>query len=303
MLICKLSDQLGNQMFAYASIKSIAKDKGLDFKVYNEYDNQFLKNDTDQNFGCNLTTIFNIKDEIIENIPPNYESFLENTTIYSQSSLQEEALKVKDNTIMRGHYISPLYFLHRLSEVQTWFKFPDVIEEETESILSNIKKKYPSNTKFCSVHFRNALDYRIKGYMLDSYYWEKAAQQVLKEKNENIIFIIFYDRYSKIIGRFSNKYKSEIVHNSLIKDFNLISKCDYHIVCNSSFSIMAALMDKKSNNNTYCPSIWPVPKGYFPIDTYPSCWKKVKTTRNKISFIMGYIAPYLSPFKYILRKK
>lgn len=62
-------------------------------------------------------------------------------------------------------------------------------------------------------------------------------------------------------------------------------------------------MDKKSNNNTYCPSIWPVPKGYFPIDTYPSCWKKVKTTRNKISFIMGYIAPYLSPFKYILRKK
>lgn len=41
MLICKLSDQLGNQMFAYASIKSIAKDKGLDFKVYNEYDNQF----------------------------------------------------------------------------------------------------------------------------------------------------------------------------------------------------------------------------------------------------------------------
>lgn len=36
MIICKLSDQLGNQMFAYASVKSIALDKGYDFKILGE---------------------------------------------------------------------------------------------------------------------------------------------------------------------------------------------------------------------------------------------------------------------------
>lgn len=43
MIICKLSDQLGNQMFAYAAVKTIAKDKGYDFRVLSKYDNQFLK--------------------------------------------------------------------------------------------------------------------------------------------------------------------------------------------------------------------------------------------------------------------
>ncbi len=41
MIICKLSDQLGNQMFAYAAVKTIAKDKGYDFRVLSKYDNQF----------------------------------------------------------------------------------------------------------------------------------------------------------------------------------------------------------------------------------------------------------------------
>ena len=108
---------------------------------------------------------------------------------------------------------------------------------------------------------------------------------------------------SKLIKSFSEKYESEIIHNSLINDFDLISKCDFHIVCNSSFSVMAALMDRKSNLNTYCPSIWPVGKGYFPIDTYPNEWIKVQTGRNLCSFLLGYIAPYLSPLKYIIKKK
>lgn len=137
MLICKLSDQLGNQMFAYAAIKSIAKDKGYDFYVHDEYDNQFLKNDTDKRLGCNLTTIFeNIRKEVIHDIPTGYNEFQEITTTKSPSSFQKEALQVKDNTVMKGHYISPLYFEHRLNEVQEWFKFPELIEKETLNIIS-----------------------------------------------------------------------------------------------------------------------------------------------------------------------
>ena len=33
MLLCQLSDQLGNQMFAYAAIKSIALDHGYKFTI------------------------------------------------------------------------------------------------------------------------------------------------------------------------------------------------------------------------------------------------------------------------------
>ena len=78
MLICKLSDQLGNQMFAYAAIKSIAKDKGYKFSVLNEYDNQFLKNDVDKKFGCNLLSIFeSIRNEIASEVPEGYKEYVE----------------------------------------------------------------------------------------------------------------------------------------------------------------------------------------------------------------------------------
>ena len=304
MLICKLSDQLGNQMFAYAAIKTIAKDKGYEFGVLDEYDNQFLKNDTDKRLGCNLTTIFeNIQKEVIHHIPSEFNEFQEITTAKSSSSFQKEALQVKDDTVMKGRYISPIYFEHRLKEVQEWFQFPELIEKETKHILDNLREKYTPDTLFCSVHFRNALDYRIKGYMLSKHYWEKAAKELLNQNNgKKIVFILLYDKMSRLIKDFSKKYKSEIIHNSLINDFDLISKCDFHIVCNSSFSIMAALMDKKSSSKTYCPSIWPVGRGYFPVDAYPNEWIKIPTKRNFYSYLLGYIAPYLSPLKHLVRK-
>ena len=300
MLICKLSDQLGNQMFAYAAIKSIAKDKGYKFGVLNEYDNQFLKNDVDKKFGCNLLSIFeNIRNEIVSEVPEGYKEYVEKRK--GNSSLQEEVIQIADNTLMKGHYISPLYFMHRLSEVQEWFQFPKEIENESIKTLEGLKAQYPEGTKFCSVHFRNALDYRVKGYMLSKKYWITAARKLLANTSENIVFILFYDKKSQLITDFKKKMPSIIIHKSLLEDFCLISKCDYHIVCNSSFSVMAALMDRKSVDNTYCPSIWPIPKGLYPIDTYPDKWIKVKTTRNIYSYLFGFIAPYLSPFKYLIK--
>lgn len=119
-----------------------------------------------------------------------------------------------------------------------------------------------------------------------------------------ILFLsVFYDKMSGIISDFKKNYPSIISHNSLLEDFCMISKCDYHIVCNSSFSVMAALMDKKSSCSTYCPSIWPIPKKLYPIDTYPQQWKKIKAQRNVYSFLMGYIAPLLSPLKFLIVNK
>lgn len=111
MIICKLSDQLGNQMFAYASVKSIALDKGYDFKILGEYNNQFLKNDTDKKYGNTLTSIFaDIAKETVQEVPDGYSVYKENITIDSRSDVEEGALKVNDNTLMLGHYISPKYF-------------------------------------------------------------------------------------------------------------------------------------------------------------------------------------------------
>ncbi len=304
MLICKLSDQLGNQMFAYAAVKTIALDRGMDFKVYSKLDNQFLKNDTDLKYGSNITSIFPVvKSEIIHSIPLQYTEFQEITTIKSESSMQKEALDVPDNTVMKGHYISPLYFEHRLSDVQKWFAYPKDVDEKSDLILEKIRRKYGSDVILCSVHFRNALDYWVKGYMLSSQYWIKAAAKVLEMETKKVIFVVFYDKMSTQIKKFIEKIPSEVIHESLILDFALISKTDYHIVCNSSFSVMAAIMDKKGLKRIICPKNWPVPKGYFPGDAYPAQAYKIECKRNQLSHLLGYAYPFFSFLKHFFYRQ
>ncbi|HIT82428.1 MAG TPA: alpha-1,2-fucosyltransferase [Candidatus Caccoplasma merdavium] len=304
MLVVKLSDQLGNQMFAYASVKSIALDKGFEFGVYNEYDNQFLKNDTDKKFGNTLTSIFpQIRKEVVSDVQ-NYSVFQEITDSHSISSIQKEAYEVSDNTLMRGHYISPKYFLHRIDEVREWFAFPSDIQNKAENELTKIKAQFAPNTKFCSIHFRNALDYRVKGFMLNKNYWYHAANKILKNNEENgsIVFLIFYDKLTPLVKSFSKRYTSVLTHNSLLVDFEMISLCDYHIVCNSSFSIMAALMDPNTEFNTLCPSTYPIPSGYFPSDCYLSNWIKIKSHKDTLSHLCSYLAPLLSRFKHLIKQ-
>lgn len=140
MLVVKLSDQLGNQMFAYAAVKSIALDKGFEFGVCNEYDNQFLKNDTDEKFGNTLTSIFpQIRQEIVSELS-NYANFQEITNYQSKSSIQKTAYEVMDNTLMLGHYISPLYFMHRIDEVREWFTLPAEILKKAEKHCQKLRQ-------------------------------------------------------------------------------------------------------------------------------------------------------------------
>lgn len=301
MLICKLSDQLGNQMFAYAAVKTIALDKGYDFGVYKILGNQFLKNSTDMKYGNSILNFPNIKDEIVSNISSSYKEYQEITTKYSLSSMQESAWNVGDDTIMKGHYISPLYFNHRIAEVRSWFSFPTDIEAEADDKLQTLRNKYPANTLFCSVHFRNALDYRAKGYMLSHRYWNDAAKKVKQCKNK-VVFVTFYDRMTPLVKKFTKRFHCEISHNSLFVDFCMISKCDSHIICNSSYSVMSALMDRRESP-IYCPSIWPIPKGLFPVDAYPQNAIKIPSKRNYFSYLLGYITPHIRFLKYLFVRK
>ena len=99
------------------------------------------------------------------------------------------------------------------------------------------------------------------------------------------------------------KYKCEVEHNSLFVDFNMITLCDYHIICNSSYSLMSALMDKKGIERTYCPSIWPIPNGFYASDTYPKQCIKINCKRSGFSYILGKISPLISPLKYLFVNK
>ena len=139
-----------------------------------------------------------------------------------------------------------------------------------------------------SVHFRTGKDFTTHGYTLNSSYWIKAAK-IAQDDFENPIFVCFYDKLGSEVERFTKTYKSVVLHGSLVEDMCTISKCDGHIICNSTFSIMAAFIDKK-DSKTYCPSVYPIMLAYKNIDDYfLKAWKKVPARRSIPAMFYNYL--------------
>ncbi len=285
MLLLKTSDQLGNQMFAYASVKTIALDRGYEFRVLPKNMDGELSNDKDSVYGNTVDTIFpNVKEELFLGDTSKLElvEFQEVTDVNSASSICKEAFSVSDNTLMLGHYIAAGYFMHRIREVREWFAFPQDVQRQAGEDLTAIRAKYPDKL-LVSVHFRVGPDYRKNGYMLDHTYWERAAKHLLAQTGKEAVFAVFYDRKDSTVEQFMQQFTCADARKTLVYDMCAMSMCDAHIVCNSSFSMMTGLLDRE-DGAVICPSTFPIPDGYLPADCYPEHWIKIEAVHDKKAY-------------------
>lgn len=205
MLISELSDQFRTQMFAYAALKTIAIDLGMDFRIICNLVRMQLINNTEVKFGNSIYSIFpNTQNEYIDEVPSDYKLYRENTTIHCKIVLKKDALNVEDNTLLVGHYICLKYFEHRIDEVRRWFEFPEEIELISSKLIDDIKEKIDNkDAKLVSVQFRYGHDYRSGGFMLNGNYWFKAAKRLKKLLDSESVFVVFYDKRTKLVNYLS----------------------------------------------------------------------------------------------------
>ena len=106
MLVAKIADQLGNQMFTYASVKTIAQHRQEPFGFVREWNDRI--NDNDKKYGNEIHTIFsNIHDEYLEQLPAAItHTYAEPPLTQRTTNYQTDALQVPADTLMIGHYIS-----------------------------------------------------------------------------------------------------------------------------------------------------------------------------------------------------
>ncbi len=287
MLLLKVADQLGNQMFAYASVKTIASDLGYDFKLLGCSDKTtILVNDHDNDYGHTIDTIF---EEVAKDVLDpsdggysDYAGFNECIDRFSTSAVDERAYGVKDNTLMTGHYISPLYFKNNMDKVREWFRFPEAVSGECRKRTDAIRDKYKGR-KLVAVHFRVGDDYYRGGYLLDRTYWERAAFKCRELLGEEPVYILFYDKYTKTVSRFENNHTCEKMHDTLVYDMCAMGMADANIVCNSSFSIMGAMLNKEAGF-VIAPSGYAVPWGIRPEGAFPEDWIRVEAGHDKRAY-------------------
>ena len=229
--------RLGNQMFQYASLKGIAKNRGYDFyippkEIFGNLDKNV------KNSECNLYDVFNLKNCKV--------GLIENPTLPERMHEFDEDLFINfpDNVDLYGYYQSEKYFKHIEHEIRLDFSF----NEE----LIRMCKDLMNGEKFISLHVRRG-DYlnNINHPVQNFEYYEKALNEF-----DDLSVVVFSDdpEWCKNQTIFSSDRFLISENNTTDFDLCLMSLCKYHIIANSSFSWWGAWLAK--SEKIIAPKNW-----------------------------------------------
>ena len=291
MLIADISDQLGNQMFAYASVKTIAEKKGYSFGFVRAHNDRI--NDSDQQYGNEIHTIFpQVQNDFLQQIPSDIKyTFIEKRPKGSNTIYLNSALLVQDQTYMKGHFLSYQYFSDNLEHVQQWFTFSQDVMHRCNQKINFLYQKYPDK-ELVAIHFRVGQDYLRQGFLLASSYWFRAADKMVqKYGKDHVLFVPFFDTQTgsgKVVQQFIKKYPCEIIHGSLVEDMCCMTLFKNMIVCNSTFSIMSGILNQTPSKIVFRPSVYPAESRYIPTDCFPDTWTVIPARRSRASLCNYY---------------
>jgi len=229
--------RLGNQMFQYATLFSIANRKGYDFgipmqnKSNDEYKNLSL-NDCFENLSAKDSTNYSPKFKAMEH------NFCYNPGIFG----------ILDDTDICGYFQSEKYFENYREELLKEFCFKKEIYQKALDIRSITKKEV------ISLHIRLG-DYvnQQHNHPVCSIEYYKEA---LNKLPDDLLIYIFSDDIEISKKMFLNlKRPILFVENtSSYIDMCLMTMCDYHILANSSFSWWGSWLS--NSKKTIAPSKW-----------------------------------------------
>ena len=256
--------QLGNQMFQYASLKGIARNRGFDYMVANNADVVV------DSLGNKLyTELFNPFDIDVKQGVLNTQQYIQEPHFQFSEELFNNC---PDNASLVGYYQTPKYFNHIKDEIRSDFTFrPEILEpckemmeEMVEPVALHIRRgDFITNVEN---HYNQGLEY-----------YEEALTKF--EKNRQVI--IFSDD-----TEWCNKQKLFAPDRFLIAEGNspyvdmcLMSMCTGFIIANSTFSWWPAWLSEAEDKTVVYPKQWFGITGYTKdhdvSDLFPRRWIKI----------------------------
>ena len=234
--------RLANQMFQYASLKGIARNRGFEFMIppASAFGTRDLLVRQD---GTNIYDIFDLSDN-------NYGLQVNQVCMERMHEFDEELFNsCPDNIDLYGYYQSPKYFEHIKDEIKSDFTF----SKEVEAICTEMFETVHSDQKVISVHLRRT-DYTVNNNhpLQPMSYYEDA----LKLFDKNVQILVFSDdpHWCQEQELFADDSIMISEGNDADIDLCLMTKCDYHIIANSSFSWWGAWLG--DSEKVVAPSNW-----------------------------------------------
>lgn len=272
MVVVKIGDGLGNQMFNYVAGYSVAKKDGekllldtsdVDNSPFRTYGlDQFNIEYTDRESFSNKSFFHKIYKRLRRDLKYNviYESKKESNpkdlSIYKKRGLRPKYL--------HGYFQNLCYFDDCREDILRQFTPKEDFSPEAKRLMERF-----AEDDLCSLHIRGGDIPPIK----PEYY--KEAINCIRRENPNVSFILFSnikelaERYRKELGIDDSKCIWEYGAFSDVEELFLMKACTRHILSDSSFSRWGALLD------TECKAVY-APHGNDDDKVYHEWWNRVK---------------------------
>lgn len=259
--------RLGNQLFQYASLVGISKNRGFDYCIPDHSNVTFFEDSTGRSQYHQLQKCFKMS-----YLGDRYGVIGGDIVELNQHHFCQELFdECPDNVTLHGHFESYKYFENVLDELNLDFEFKDEINEKSYDfhLKNNLKNPvsisvrrgdfllFPDCHPICNeIYFRDCIDElgNDRQYVIisDDIEWCKNQE-------------VFSD---------NNFYFVDYVPNNIMKshhDMCLSSLCDDFIISNSTFSWWISWFGKSENKKVYMPIPWFGPSysewitdGYYP---------------------------------------
>jgi len=282
-------ERLGNQLFRYAFLRSMARRLGVKFYCPDWTGDKIFQLNDQLERAKDLT---GIKKAYVQS---------KGSPCYSKT-----ALDIQDNTKISGYFQTEKYYQDK-EAVREWFTFKD-------DVISSVKAKY-GNIEFSrsvGLHLRLGDWVAPRGKVYHRYIprWEYYQRALLHVKhNDNIL--IFSDEIDKAREYF-RFLKGNVIYmsgNKPYEDLYLMSRCQDFISSPSTLSWWGAWLNTNRDKIIIVPKEGPLrfsrqkvkdywPKGYIKIRAL----RPVLDSYNLLS-IYTFILNFVKRFKQILERK
>lgn len=264
--------RLGNQLFQYAMLKSVAHKLNYELKIPNPHYQTF------QGQQCLLKN-FKLSCGFLDNedIGKIKHKFFEKDSCF----FHEEVFNVNDYTDFFGIFLNKKYFIEFSDVIRKEFEFIPEVYDYANNYITKLRSSIDKDTEIVSIHMRRGDTTDGTNPTLSNYYGPNGSFSVdsvfgsyfyqAKElfNKKKVVYLVFTGG-----SRLSNDNNSDVdwckknlnlmhdnvfysENNSSIQDFAIMSMCDHNIICHeTTFSWWASFLNNNKNKMVVAPKKW-----------------------------------------------
>ena len=285
-VISKLSGGIGNQMFQYAAARALALRLDapliLDISWFSTHEERPFALDKFSISGEVYHTPFAdsklLAGPISKLATPLIKTHF-GVPAYKagQFNFDPYILQIKDGVYLKGYWQSEKYFQQAAEKIRFDFKCKHPLTSPRQETANHIDTK-----KAISVHVRRG-DY-ITSAKNDPNHtcspeWYSVAMEKMALDLPEPVFFIFSDDPDWARKNLPSKWESHFVEPQNdrrdFEDMYLMSRCQRHIIANSSFSWWVAWLNASETKRVIAPTKWFADAQLDATDLIPESWHKI----------------------------